>query len=221
MELDFGQSFFNRLRQDAAVGALVSLWGERNWQSIFTATPVPGVVGGAWILTEAESDRGNFTTDALAGDTNSRDVFCFAEASGSAALVDLLSREVGRLFTWSGLTEEGFEDWLSTASPAVIANGKKTFGRQIRVQLFKSTVSSGTIGFEDYEIPVETPNGSVTSFSTTREYLNGSLMVMVNGYPQRPGTDFTQHTDRQGYSFNTGAPATGTDLWHAYRYSFG
>ena len=207
-------SVYRRLVSDGLLGAVLGRY--RGLPAVFSARPVPGNAVFPWILCDGSSEFGNFTVDALAGQMNFRLIEVFDEFLASVARVELIAERVRNLFTWTSLVTKGFTDYQSNASPPVRSGNDHAQGRLVRIQLFKSTVSSGTLGFEDYEVPAEVPNGVLTNFSTTRAFRPGSLMVWSN-YPQRPGVDFSEDADANGFTLNV-APATGTDFWTAYRY---
>ena len=56
-------------------------------------------------------------------------------------------------------------------------------------------------------LPVESPDGIETDFSTESKFVEGSLDVYVNGILQESGIAFTPHTDRHGYTFASAPPA--------------
>jgi hypothetical protein len=207
-------SFYRRLTSDGLIRALLSRYN--GLPAVFTARPVPGDVEYPWIICDGSNEYGNFTVDALAGNLEFRLIEIFDDLLSSQARVELIANRVRNLFTWSSLAENGFYEYQSKASPPIRSTNDYAQGRVIRVQLFKSGVDAGTVGFEDYEVPVELPNGVITAFSTTRAFLAGSLMVWAN-YPQRPGVDFVEDGDLQGFTMAV-APAAGTDLWVSYRY---
>jgi hypothetical protein len=176
------------------------------------------------LVTEAESAAQSFTTDALAGLVQARDIHIFDEALGSAARIELIATRLYALFTWTSTAVPGFEKWYAKTTPAVISTDEglsKTLdvnARRVRVYLFNSQVEAGTIGFVNYETPSPDADGQITNFSTSRAFIPGSLMVWVNSVAQIPGTDFTEDTDRRGYTFTSGAPLDRSVIFHQYRY---
>jgi len=63
--------------------------------------------------------------------------------------------------------------------------------------------------------PSETPNGIITNFSTSNEFVPGSLMVFVGGLLMKPTTDYTEDGDHLGYTFLS-APPSGAEIQHRY-----
>jgi len=62
------------------------------------------------------------------------------------------------------------------------------------------------------EIPSETPNGSVTNFSTANVFEAGKIRVYLNGLLQRAGAsyDYEEDGDENGVTFTSaGTPQTG------------
>lgn len=217
MSDDLTPKFYDRLVSSALVVALLPYY--RSKASIFTAGTVPGDAELPWIRTAGYALTGGLVTDSLAGIVYARDIEISDKINESAALIDLLAEEVIRLFTWDSLTVEGFEGFYAQAKKGTERSDSEAQIRVVRVFLYDSLqLSSSQIGFEDYEVPDESADGSRVSFSTSREYLSSSLQVWVNGYEQKPGVDFVVNADLLGYTFIV-APATGADVWHKYRYS--
>jgi hypothetical protein len=219
---DLTAAIWRRLRNDPIIAGLVAWWD--GLPAIFTSSPVPESAGYPRILTEVTAQPSRFSTDALSGALQTRDIIIYGDVTGSAALIDMIARRVTDLFTCASLTMPDFEDWYATAAaPSVIGSRPEEDpdlnARLVRFRLHQSTVSASAVGFEIYEVPVKTPNGVITNFSTTREFISGSLRVWINSVCQRPGVDVAEDADLMGYTFNTGAPLAGSDLWHEYRYS--
>lgn len=61
------------------------------------------------------------------------------------------------------------------------------------------------------EIPPQTPNGSITFFSTSSDYIPGTLVVLKNGVRLAPGIDYTENHNTYGYTMSV-APLTGNTL---------
>jgi hypothetical protein len=64
--------------------------------------------------------------------------------------------------------------------------------------------------------PPESPNGTVTVFSTADRYVPGTLRVFVNGLAMLPSAHYTENANHQGYTFGT-APPSGTVVHHEYQ----
>ena len=213
---DLINNVVRRLLEDGLVVALLPAYmGKPN---IFQGEHVPGNAELPWVVVPARSSFGAFVTDPLAGDREIVDILVYDEITNDPAIIDLLAEVISTLFNWSVLTTTYFTNLLASATGGVEGGHAEVQARHIRVNFFESTVTSGTISFEDYEIPVEATDGIVTNFSTTRVYVSGSLQVWLNGYEQKPGTDFSQDADRNGWTMVTGAPASGAEIWCKYRY---
>ncbi len=61
------------------------------------------------------------------------------------------------------------------------------------------------------ETPTETPNGTITNFSTTDAFASGKIEVFKNGVRMTETDDYTEDSDKLGITFVT-APATGTKI---------
>ena len=73
----------------------------------------------------------------------------------------------------------------------------------------------GTGGVNTDTRPSETPNGSITTFTTSEAFADGTLMVFVEGLYQEPGVAYTVGDDNQSYNFAI-APAGGLVITHRY-----
>ncbi len=68
-----------------------------------------------------------------------------------------------------------------------------------------------------YEIPSETPNGSsVDQYLTDYEFIPNTVQVFLNGFQQRPTTDYAEDSDRKGITFNGFYPATNSKIYFNY-----
>lgn len=211
---DYTPNVVERLKADPRLHSLLPKYGSD--PAVFSDRPVPPDATYPLIVSEGASSFGAFSADALRGTRETRDIVIFDQAFKGSHMIDMIAQAVRERFTWNSLAIPGFRNILSDAFPFVRNDDEVYNGRVVRLNLFESTVTTGSVGFVDYEIPSETPNGSITNFSTSRAYISGSLMVFAN-YPQRPGTDFTEDSDLNGFTF-VSAPMTGTDLWCAYRF---
>lgn len=67
----------------------------------------------------------------------------------------------------------------------------------------------------DIEAPSESPDGVRVNFSTSQRFKSGSLEVYENGVHLKGGEDYTEDTDRLGYTLNY-APRSGALILHKY-----
>ncbi len=63
--------------------------------------------------------------------------------------------------------------------------------------------------------PAESADGTTTHFSTANQYRSGTLDVFVNGILYANNIDYTEDSDRRGYTFTT-APPPHAVLQHRY-----
>jgi len=80
-----------------------------------------------------------------------------------------------------------------------------------RIDKIKNTIA---------EYPVEKPNGTITNFSTSKQYDPGSLRVFVNGVQQEVNTHYSEDSDYLGYTFLVGAPKVSWYVFHVYDEDF-
>jgi hypothetical protein len=64
--------------------------------------------------------------------------------------------------------------------------------------------------------PPQTPNGTITNFTTAERFVAGTLRVFVNGLAQIPVTHYSEDSNHQGYTF-VFAPKTGFVIHHEYQ----
>lgn len=106
-----------------------------------------------------------------------------------------------------------------TAAISASAVGVTPVGNIVSTDVQSAIAELDTRGqnaFSGWETPAETPNGSITNFSTQYLFANGLLIVTRNGVVQKGGgNDYTQDADYFGYTFVT-APATGDLIQHWY-----
>ncbi len=213
---DLTGPIYQRLATDALIVPFVARY--RNEPAVFTDGPIPEDVTGPWVVTEGAASAGATGTDALSGELQTRNIFVYTEEIGSAAMLDMIAQRVSNVFAWAVSTTPSFEDIFASASQPILADERDVSGRRVFVRFTQSTLSQLNLGFQDYETPVEIPDGIITNYSLTRTATSGSMMVWVNGMAQKPGTDFSEDADRKGYTFISGAPTSGSDIFHSYRY---
>ena len=63
--------------------------------------------------------------------------------------------------------------------------------------------------------PPETPDGTLASFSTAKEFQAGTLDVFVNGVLQAKDLDYAEDSDARGYTFEE-APPSSAVIQHRY-----
>ena len=63
--------------------------------------------------------------------------------------------------------------------------------------------------------PDETPDGTITQFTTERPFVSGTLRVYKNGILATPGVNYVEDVGLQSYTF-TSAPPEGTAIQHYY-----
>lgn len=66
------------------------------------------------------------------------------------------------------------------------------------------------------EVPNETPNGAITTFTVDEPYTPASLSVFVQGVAQIPGTDYTESNPLGGAFAMTTPPVTGVSMLAVY-----
>lgn len=127
------QALYNRMAADAALIALISSYGGN--PAVFTTDPAPGAATLPYVVTAGAAARAPFDTKTTYGVDLRRDIRCYADASGSAAVVDAIAERVYWLFHRQPLVVAGYGTWLTVCSGPIVADEPQAYGRIITVRL--------------------------------------------------------------------------------------
>ena len=126
------QAIYNKLSGDATlVGLLASYKGA---PAIFTTDPAPGDATLPYIVTAGDIAEVPFDTKTTLGRTITRDVRCYAAASGSAITVEAIAERVRTLLHRQALTIAGFV-WLLAMCSTMAADEQDAYGRIVTVSM--------------------------------------------------------------------------------------
>ena len=132
------QAIYNKLSGDATlVGLLSSYKGE---PAIFTTDPAPGDATLPYIVTAGDIAEVPFDTKTTLGRTITRDVRCYAAASGSAVTVEAIAERVRTLLHRQALTITGFVWLLAMCSGPMAADEQDAYGRIVTVTMMVEEV---------------------------------------------------------------------------------
>jgi len=127
------EAIYDRLVGDYDLGLLLSTYGGA--PGVFTVDPVPGDAVLPYVVTAGQVWARAFDTKTTRGRELSRDVRCYAEADGSATLVETIAERVRKLLHRQPLTIEGFGVWLMDCSGPVAMSEPDVQGRIVSVRM--------------------------------------------------------------------------------------
>lgn len=117
-------------------GTLVGLLAKyKGNPAVFTTDPAPGDAELPYIVTAGEVTQIPFDTKTTRGRDLIRDVRCYAEADGSAVVIEAIAERVRTLLHRQQLTINGFDWILSNTTGPIAADERDVYGRIISVSL--------------------------------------------------------------------------------------
>jgi hypothetical protein len=114
----FTAAIYNRLRNDATLVAMLSTYNGR--PAIFTVDPVPGDAVLPYIVAVGHVADAPWDTKTSRGRNILRDIRCYAEATGSMALVESMAERVRILFHRQKIPVEGYDNVMTTCTGPII-----------------------------------------------------------------------------------------------------
>lgn len=126
-------AIYDRLAGDPELVAMLATY--RGEPAVFTTDPAPGDATLPFIVTAGHVVDTSFDTKTTLGREIWRDVRCYAEADGSAALIESIAERVRALLHRQPLTIEGFGVWLSECSGPIASDDTEAYGRIVTVRL--------------------------------------------------------------------------------------
>jgi hypothetical protein len=126
-------AIYDRLSNDPALVAMLATYG--GGPAIFTVDPAPGDAELPYIVTAGEVAQAPADTKTTRGRSLIRDVRCYADADGSAVVVEAIAERVRALLHRQALTIAGYRWIISNCSGPLVADEKDAYGRIISLSL--------------------------------------------------------------------------------------
>ena len=127
------EAIYDRLVDDYDLGVLLASYG--GMPAVFTVDPVPGDAELPYVVTAGQAWTRAFDTKTTRGRELMRDVRCYAEADGSASLVEAIAECVRALLHRQLLRIEGFGVWLMECSGPVAVSEPDAYGCIVSVRM--------------------------------------------------------------------------------------
>lgn len=126
-------AIYDRLSGDPTLATLLATYsGEA---AVFTIDPPPGDATLPYIVSAGDVVDAAFDTKTTRGRHIWRDVRCYAEADGSAAVVEEIAERVRELLHRAPLTVSGQCVLIAECSGPVVADEQDAYGRVVTVQM--------------------------------------------------------------------------------------
>ena len=129
----FNKAIFDRLTADATLTAMLATY--EGSPAMFTTDPVPGNAMPPYIVCAGTVASVPFDTKTTRGRAPAVDVRCYAEANGSAVVVEAIADRVLSLLHRQTLSIDDFNWVLSSASGPVAADEEHFYGRVVSLFL--------------------------------------------------------------------------------------
>lgn len=126
-------AMYDQMAGDGTLAGLLSTYDEE--VAVFTTDPAPGNAILPYIVTAGESVQMPWDTKTTRGRQAWRDVRCYADANGSAVVVEAIAERVRALFHRVELTVAGFEWVWAECSGPIVADEQDAYGRIVTVKL--------------------------------------------------------------------------------------
>jgi hypothetical protein len=126
-------AIYNALADDVTLTAMLASYDGR--PAIFTTDPAPGDAGLPYIVTAGEIAQMPFDTKTTRGRAATRDVRCYAAASGSAMTVEAIAERVRTLLHRQALVVADFEWIMAECSGPIVADEQDAYGRIVSVRI--------------------------------------------------------------------------------------
>lgn len=121
------------LAGDGTLTALLATYGGE--PAIFTTDPAPGDATLPYIVSAGEVAQTAWDTKLTRGWMVMRDVRCYTDATGSAAVVEAIAERARALLHRQTLAISDFECVIADCSGPVAADGQDAYGRIVTVRL--------------------------------------------------------------------------------------
>lgn len=124
---------YDKLAGDATlIGLLAEYKGS---PAIFTTDPAPGDADKPYIVTVGEVSQAPFDTKTTRGREAIRDVRCYAEANGSAVVIEAIVERVRALLHRQPIVIDGFTWLVSNVTGPIVADERDVYGRIVSLRL--------------------------------------------------------------------------------------
>jgi len=126
-------AIYDKLAADSTlVGLLTSYKGS---PAIFTTDPAPGDAVLPFIVSAGEVSQAPFDTKTTQGRDLIRDVRCYADADGSAVVIEAIAERVRAVLHRQALTIAGYRWIISDCTGPITADERDVYGRVISLSL--------------------------------------------------------------------------------------
>lgn len=120
-------ALYDLLTGDATLAAMLATYNGS--PAIFTTDPAPGDAEKPYIVSAGHVVDLPFDTKTSLGREVQRDVRCYAEADGSAVVVEAIAERVRALLHRQALSVSGFRWILSSVTGPAVADERDVYGR--------------------------------------------------------------------------------------------
>ena len=127
------QAIFDKLSGDPTLTAMLGEY--KGMPSVFTVDPAPGDAALPYVVTSGESSQKSFDTKTTRGRSLIRDVRCYADADGSAVLIETIAERVRALLHRQALTIDGYQWVISDCGGPIVADEPGSYARIISLSL--------------------------------------------------------------------------------------
>lgn len=124
-------ALYDLLTGDATLAALLATYNGS--PAVFTTDPAPGDAEKPYIVSAGHVVDLPFDTKTSLGREVQRDVRCYAEADGSAVVVEAIAERVRALLHRQALNVSGFRWILSGVTGPTVADERDVYGRVLTV----------------------------------------------------------------------------------------
>lgn len=127
------RAIYDRLSSDPTLTGLLASY--KGLPAIFTVDPAPGDAALPYIVSAGEVSQAPNDTKTTRGRSIMRDVRCYAEADGSAVVVEAIAERVRALLHRQPLEIDGYRWILSDVTGPVAADEQDAYARIITLSL--------------------------------------------------------------------------------------
>lgn len=126
-------AIYERLAGDATLAGLLATY--QGNPAVFTVDPAPGDTPLPFIVTAGEATQAPFDTKTTRGRELIRDVRCYADANGSAVVIEAIAERVRALLHRQALNISGYRWIISDVTGPIVADERDFYGRILSLSL--------------------------------------------------------------------------------------
>ena len=126
-------AIYDRLSGDETLTGLLAIY--KGLPAIFTTDPAPGDTGLPFIVTAGEVTQVPSDTKTTRGRELTRDVRCYANADGSAVVIETIAERVYALLHRYKMPINDYQCIISNCGGPIVADEKDFYGRIISLSL--------------------------------------------------------------------------------------